>query len=153
MTVRVLVLHGPNLNLLGVREPNIYGSMTLAEIDASLVAQGAEIGAEVSALQSNHEGVLIDALHSARLDGTDAVVFNAAGYTHTSVAIRDAVVACGVPVVEVHLSNPAAREDFRQTSLLSPVVHGIVSGLGPDSYRLGLEAAVALVRRDRAETE
>lgn len=151
--LRVLVLHGPNLNLLGSREPDIYGAATLTEIDAMLQAHGERIGATVVCLQSNHEGVLIDAVHAARTDGTHAIVFNAAGYTHTSVAIRDAVAACELPVVEVHLSNPAAREDFRQTSLLSPVVRGIVSGFGPDSYRLGLEAAVSLVRRGEAPTE
>jgi 3-dehydroquinate dehydratase-2 len=144
--VRILVLHGPNLNLLGSREPDIYGTTTLAQIDAMLVAHGERVGAVVTHLQSNHEGVLIDALQAARGDGVQAVVFNAAGYTHTSVAIRDAVAACGLPVVEVHLSNPAAREDFRHTSLLSPVVRGIVSGLGPESYRLGLDAAVSLAR-------
>ena len=153
MTIRVLVLHGPNLNLLGSREPHIYGTTTLAQIDAALIAGGEALGAVVTCVQSNHEGVLIDALHGAARDGTGAVVFNAAGYTHTSVVIRDAVVACGLPVVEVHLSNPHAREDFRRTSLLSPVVRGIVSGLGPDSYRLGLEAAVSLVRRGEAPTE
>jgi len=147
VTVRVLVLHGPNLNLLGTREPSIYGRTTLAEIDAMLVARGEELGAAVTCLQSNLEGVLIDALHAAREDGTGAVVLNGAGYTHTSVALRDAVAACGLPVLEVHLSNPHAREEFRHTSLLSSVVRGIVSGLGPDSYRYGLEAAVALARR------
>ncbi len=147
MTVRVLVLHGPNLNLLGAREPDIYGTATLAEIDAMLVARGEEQGAVVTCLQSNLEGVLIDALHAARRDGTGAVVLNAAGYTHTSVALRDAVAASGLPVIEVHLSNPHAREEFRHTSLLSSVVRGIVSGLGPDSYRYGLDAAVTLARR------
>ena len=145
---RILVLHGPNLNLLGEREPEIYGCTTLAEIDAMLTAQGAARGARVHCLQSNDEGALIDALHAAREDGTAAVVLNAAGYTHTSVALRDAVVACGLPTVEVHLSNPHAREEFRHTSLLAPVVRGTVSGFGPDSYRYGLDAALLLAQSD-----
>jgi 3-dehydroquinate dehydratase II len=156
MMVRVLVLHGPNLNLLGTREPEIYGRTTLAEIDAMLLEWGGAMGASVRCVQSNIEGELIDSLHGARLDGTAAVVLNGAGYTHTSVALRDAVVACGLPVIEVHLSNPHAREEFRHTSLLSSVVRGIVSGLGSDSYRLGLEAAVTLARRAQgleAQTE
>ena len=145
---RILVLHGPNLNLLGVREPDVYGHTTLEEIDEMLVAQGAAAGARVRCLQSNQEGVLIDALHSAREDGTAAVVLNAAGYTHTSVALRDAVAACGLPTVEVHLSNPHAREEFRHTSLLAPVVRGTVCGFGPDSYRYGLDAALLLAQSE-----
>ncbi len=142
--MRVLVLHGPNLNLLGTREPDIYGATTLAELDALLVDEGAAAGAEVVTLQSNLEGELIDALHRAREDGTVAVVFNAAGYTHTSVALRDAVVGCGLPVIEVHLSNVAARESFRHVSLIAAVAAGSISGLGVDSYRFGLQAALRL---------
>jgi 3-dehydroquinate dehydratase II len=143
---RILVLHGPNLNLLGTREPGIYGSTTLAEIDG-LLAQRATGRAELQSLQSNREGVLIDALHGAMGDGTAAVVLNAGGYTHSSVALRDAVVACGLPVIEVHLSNTAAREEFRHRSLIAPVAVGSIVGFGVDSYLLGLEAALSVVER------
>jgi len=147
--IRVLVLHGPNLNLLGQREPQVYGSETLAEIDALLAQRAEARGVEVTALQSNHEGVLIDALHEAGQGTADAVVFNAGGLTHTSVSLRDAVVAAGLPVIEVHLSNVAAREEFRHVSLLAPVVVGQVTGFGVDSYLLGLDAAIATVRKRR----
>jgi len=143
----ILVLHGPNLNRLGTREPEVYGTTTLAAIDEALVEQGRAAGVEVRCLQSNHEGTLIDALHAAADNGTGAVVLNAGGFTHTSVALRDAIVACGLPVIEVHLSNVAAREEFRRVSLIAPVVTGTISGFGPDSYRLGLDAAVAVLRR------
>jgi len=145
--VRVLVLHGPNLNLLGRREPEIYGAASLAEIDALLTQRAEDRGAEVVMLQSNHEGVLIDALHEAGQGTADAVVLNAGGLTHTSVSLRDAVVASGLPVIEVHLSNVAAREAFRHVSLLAPVVVGQVTGFGVDSYLLGLDAAIATVRK------
>ena len=139
----VLVLHGPNLNKLGSREPGVYGTTTLPEIDAMLAEEAARRGARVRSLQSNHEGVLIDALHEAVDEGVTAVVLNAAGYTHTSVALRDAVVACRRPVIEVHLSNVAAREPFRHTSLIAPVAVGTIAGFGAESYRLGLIAALA----------
>ena len=145
--MRILILHGPNLNLLGTREPDIYGATTLAEVDALLVDEGAAVGAEVVTLQSNLEGELIEALHRARGDGTAAVVLNAGGYTHTSVALRDAVVGCGLPVIEVHLSNVAAREPFRHVSLIAAVAAGSISGLGVDSYRFGLQAALRLARK------
>ncbi len=141
---RILVLHGPNLNLLGKREPEIYGSMTLEEINAWLTDLGETLGAEIVCEQSNHEGGLIDALHGAR-DWADGVVFNPGGYTHTSVALRDAVTAIGIPVVEVHLSNVDAREEFRHRSLISPVCAGKVSGFGWRSYALGLRALVDLL--------
>jgi len=139
--MKILVLHGPNLNLLGVREPEIYGSMGLDEIDGHLVELGRQLDAEVRTLQSNHEGVLIDALHEART-WANGVIFNPGGYTHTSVALRDAVSAIGIPVIEVHLSNVYAREDFRHTSLLSPVCKGKIIGFGWKSYALALRALV-----------
>jgi 3-dehydroquinate dehydratase-2 len=135
--VAILVLHGPNLNLLGRREPHIYGGLTLAEIDQRLVELGQELGVEVRTFQSNSEGTLIDALHEAR-NWAAGVIFNPGGYTHTSVALRDAVAAIGLPVVEVHLSNIQAREEFRRVSLISPVCLGTIAGFGWQSYALAL---------------
>ena len=142
--MKVLVLHGPNLNLLGTREPEVYGSMTLEDIDRKLTELGNELGAEVKCSQSNHEGGLIDALHDART-WANGVVFNPGGYTHTSIALRDAISAIGIPVIEVHLSNVYAREEFRHTSLISAVCQGKVLGLGWRSYTLGLRALVEIV--------
>ena len=139
--MKILVLHGPNLNLLGTREPEVYGSLTLGEINARLVELGKSLGVEVTCQQSNHEGALIDALHEARA-WADGVIFNPGGYTHTSVALRDAVTAIGIPVVEVHLSNVYAREEFRHTSLLSGVCRGKITGFGWQSYALGLRALI-----------
>jgi len=144
--LRILVLHGPNLNLLGIREPEVYGRATLEEIEADLQAAGKAAGAEVQCFQSNHEGALIDRIHEART-WADGILVNPGGLTHTSVALRDALVAVELPVVEVHLSNVAAREDFRQRSLISPIALGVVSGFGPTSYRLGLEALLDFVQR------
>ena len=140
--LRVLVLHGPNLNLLGLREPNIYGATTLAQIDAKLIELGLTLNAVVQSLQSNHEGVLVDAIHGAR-DQQQGIVINAGAYTHTSIAIRDAIAAVQLPTVEVHLSNIYKREEFRHHSHLAPIVVGQISGFGANSYYLGLRAVVA----------
>ncbi len=141
---RVLVLHGPNLNLTGVREPEVYGRTTLAEIDRRLVEAGAAGGAEVRAYQSNHEGALIDALHEAR-DWADGALFNPGALTHYSYALRDAVAAVLYPVVEIHMSLPAAREPFRRRSVIAPACAGQIAGFGVRSYLLGLDAILGLI--------
>lgn len=139
---RILVLHGPNLNALGTREPGTYGHDSLDDITRRLERLAAELGVEVESQQSNHEGVLIDALYNAR-GRTHGILLNPGGLTHSSVALRDAVVAAGIPVVEVHLSNPNAREEFRHRSLISGAALGVVQGFGADSYLLGLRALAA----------
>ncbi|GAB4234370.1 MAG: type II 3-dehydroquinate dehydratase [Stanieria sp.] len=141
----ILVLHGPNLNLLGLREPQIYGSVTLEQIDSYLVEEGQRLQVQVSCLQSNHEGVLVDAIHQAR-EQSQGILINAGAYTHTSVAIRDALVGVKLPTVEVHLSNIYQREAFRHHSYIAPIALGQISGFGAESYRLGLQALVHYLR-------
>ncbi|MCE7859622.1 MAG: type II 3-dehydroquinate dehydratase [Chloroflexi bacterium CFX2] len=143
--MKILILHGPNLNLLGTREPEVYGSMMLNDINQKMIDLGKELGAEVICLQSNHEGALIDALHDART-WASGVVFNPGGFTHTSIALRDAISAIVIPVIEVHLSNVYAREEFRHTSFISAVCKGKVTGFGWRSYELGLRGLVGQVK-------
>ena len=145
-TRKILVLHGPNLNLLGTREPGVYGLATLEGINASLAALAQELCVEIRTFQSNSEGALVDAIQGALAD-CDAILINPAAYTHTSVAIRDAVAATALPTVEVHLSNIHAREAFRTHSYLAPVAVGQICGFGPDSYLLGLRALVSLLEK------
>lgn len=147
--MKVAVLHGPNLNLLGTREPAVYGPTTLAEIDAALARLGAELGAEVGCFQSNHEGALVDHVQQ-RASQVDGFIVNAAAYTHTSVALADALAGVARPYVEVHLSNVFARERFRHRSYLAAGAVGVVSGFGAESYLLGLRALVEHVKRKSA---
>ena len=137
----VFVLNGPNLNLLGTREPEVYGSATLDDIAGMLEDRARPLGLEIDMRQSNHEGHLIDWLHEAQASGAKAVLLNAGGFTHTSVALHDAIRSVTVPVIEVHLSNPHAREDFRHRSYVARAARGSVCGFGPDSYLLALDAA------------
>lgn len=141
--MKILVVHGPNLNLLGTREKDVYGDQTLDDINAMLSAEAESHDAELKTTQSNSEGALVDAIQDAR-NWADAIVLNAGAYTHTSIALRDAVAAIDVPVIEVHLSNVYAREEFRHHSYIAPVAAGMVVGFGVDSYRLALLAALGL---------
>lgn len=141
--MRVAVIHGPNLNLLGEREPHIYGNQSLADINAKIVHEGVELGLEVHCAQFNSEGEIIDALHGARADA-DAVVLNPGAYAHYSYAIADAISAIGIPVIEVHLSNTHAREAFRRTNVVAPVCTGSISGFGFQSYLLAMRAVATL---------
>lgn len=145
---KILVLHGPNLNLLGVREPEVYGRDTLGDIGAFLVQRAQAAGQELETFQSNAEHALIDRIHQARLDGTAIILINPGAFTHTSIALRDALAGVAIPFIELHLSNVHAREEFRRHSYLSDIAAGVICGFGADSYRLALDAA--LLRLDRS---
>lgn len=140
--MQILVLHGPNLNLLGTREPGVYGSRTLEQIDADLVQTAAQVGSVVHTFQSNHEGALIDRVQAARTDGSQFIIINPAALTHTSVGLRDALAAVDLPFIEVHLSNIHRREPFRHHSYFSDLAVGVICGLGADGYRLALDHAM-----------
>jgi 3-dehydroquinate dehydratase II len=144
--VKILVLHGPNLNLFGRREPHIYGHTTLAQIDAQLASLAGELGVELETIQSNHEGVLVDFLHK-HIDGAQGALVNPAGLTQHGVPLHDAIKAMPFPVIEVHMSNIAARESWRVHSIISPAVKGTIQGLGPQSYLMGLRALAAMARQ------
>lgn len=139
---KILVLHGPNLNLLGDREPEVYGRTTLAEVDAALIRQAEAAGHTLSSHQSNAEHELVERVHAAKRDGSAFILINPAAFTHTSVALRDALAATAIPFIEVHLSNPHAREAFRRQSYFSDLAVGVVAGFGADSYRYALDAAI-----------
>ena len=139
MAKKLLLLNGPNLNLLGTREPAVYGSTTLADIEQAAQAQAAAAGASLTSFQSNHEGALIDRIHAARDEGVDAIIINPGGLTHTSVALRDALAGVAIPFVEVHISNVHRREEFRQHSYVSAIAEGTICGLGPDGYRFAID--------------
>jgi len=141
--MHILVLHGPNLNLLGTREPEVYGSMTLAQIDADLAEIATQAGATLSSFQSNHEGALVDRVQAARLDGTQFIIINPAAFTHTSVALRDALAGVAIPFIEVHLSNVHKREAFRHHSYFSDLADGVIVGLGADGYACALRHVLA----------
>lgn len=143
---KLLVLHGPNLNLLGTREPGVYGHTTLEQIEADLESRARDAGHDFESLQSNAEHELVDRIQAARTDGTRFIVINPAAFTHTSVAIRDALAAVAIPFIEVHLSNPHTREPFRHHSYFSDLAVGVVAGFGADSYRYALEAAIARLK-------
>ncbi|NHC07853.1 3-dehydroquinate dehydratase [Azonexus fungiphilus] len=146
---RILVVHGPNLNLLGTREPEHYGRTTLADINLALARLAESVGVELEAFQSNHEGALIERIHAAREQGVRAIIINPAAYTHTSVALRDALAAVAIPFVEVHLSNVHAREPFRQHSYFSDLAVGVICGLGHEGYRLALEYLLNKINLDQ----
>jgi len=143
--MKILVIHGPNLNLLGTREPELYGSLTLTDVNSALETVAAELGVELAIVQSNHEGAIVDAIQGAQ--GVCAgLLINPAAYTHTSVAVRDAIAAVSIPTVEVHLSNVHAREEFRSRSYVAPIAVGQISGFGVDSYLLGLRAIFSHIK-------
>ena len=142
MASNLLLLNGPNLNLLGTREPETYGASTLADVEQAALAQAKAAGAQLACFQSNHEGALIDRIHAARTEGVDFIVINPGGYTHTSVALRDALAGVAIPFIEVHISNIYRREEFRHHSYLSAIAQGTICGLGIDGYRLAIDFAL-----------
>jgi 3-dehydroquinate dehydratase-2 len=142
MARNILLLNGPNLNLLGTREPDVYGATTLAELEQSALAQATAGGARLNVFQSNHEGALIDRIHAAKAEQVDAIVINPGGFTHTSIALRDALAAVAIPFIEVHISNIHQREAFRHHSYLSAIAVGVICGLGIDGYRLAIDFAL-----------
>lgn len=142
MASNLLLLNGPNLNLLGTREPETYGASTLADVEQAAQAQAGTAGARLACFQSNHEGALIDRIHAARTEGVDFIVINPGGYTHTSVALRDALAGVAIPFIEVHISNIYRREEFRHHSYLSAIAQGTICGLGIDGYRLAIDFAL-----------
>jgi 3-dehydroquinate dehydratase II len=145
--MKILVLHGPNLNLLGTREPEVYGHETLEDINGALTELAKELGVEVAFFQSNHEGALIDRIHQARQEAVQGMIFNPGGFTHTSIALRDAVAAADIPTVEVHLSNIHARESFRQNSFIAPVAAGQICGFGAAGYLLALNGVLSKIKK------
>jgi len=147
--LRILVMHGPNLNLLGTREPEHYGLQNLATINEELIASGDKLGCEIATFQSNHEGDLVERVHQAAAEHMDGIVINPAAYTHTSVALRDALLGCHIPFVELHLSNIQRREEFRHHSMLADIATGIVAGFGPASYQLALTGLVRHLRNGK----
>jgi len=144
--LRILVMHGPNLNLLGTREPDHYGLQNLATINEDIITAGDKLGCEIITFQSNHEGELVERIHQAASEHADGIVINPAAYTHTSVALRDALLGCHIPFVELHLSNIYRREEFRHRSMLADIATGIVAGFGPASYQLALQGLVEYLR-------
>jgi len=152
--LKIKVIHGPNLNLLGVREPSIYGPVKLEDINKNMEAFAKQNGFEIEFFQSNHEGDIVDAIQEALTDGTGGIIINPAALTHTSVAIRDAIAAVKLPTIEVHISNTAAREEFRHKSFISPVVAGTITGFGPFSYHLALIAMIQILNEiKQAQTQ
>ncbi len=143
--MKIKVIHGPNLNLLGIREPNIYGPLKLEDINKNMETFAKQNGFDIEFFQSNHEGDIVDAIQESLTDGTNGIIINPAALTHTSISIRDAIAAVRLPTIEVHISNTAAREEFRQKSLISPVVAGTITGFGPFSYHLALIAMIQIL--------
>jgi 3-dehydroquinate dehydratase-2 len=150
---KLLVLHGPNLNLLGTREPSVYGTTTLAEIDQRLQEIASAAGIALEAFQSNSEGALVDRVQAAKPAGVSMIVINPGAYTHTSIALRDAFAAVAIPFIEIHLSNVHAREEFRRKSYLSDVAIGVITGLGADGYQFAVEAAIRRIKRSAQTTQ
>jgi 3-dehydroquinate dehydratase-2 len=148
-SLRLLCLHGPNLNLLGTREPQVYGSTSLDDVRSAMAARAKTLGVELEDFQSNSEGALIDRIHAAAADGVEGILINPGGLGHTSVSLRDALLGVGISFVELHCSNIAAREEFRHVSLLSDIALGVISGFGPRSYDLALDAVVDHLQRRR----